>query len=257
MPFGQCKLCCNVGKFARAHLVPKAFYEFRGGIGPHYIFSNKSDSRPKKSPAGIYDEELICRECEARLAYLDDYAAKMLKPWPRRSQLLRDESGLIIRVPGESTGGYSIIGVNVDRLKLFFSFLAWRCATTVREEFSIKLPADKILRLEKSLTSTDPSIADLFIIGSRYSNRNWKATFSPWPRAPKVGQPINFVMYGLRFLIHFEPPDVPSELLLGHNPNWPIIFDEFKGSRLHQVALSMARKHGGPWARLKSRQMSA
>jgi hypothetical protein len=253
MAIGQCKFCGKDRQFARAHIIPRSFYKINQADGPNYIYSSKSDRGPKRSPSGIYDEGLICLECESKLAYLDTYAANKLKPWPRRSQLFKDETGFILKIPGQSAGGYWLKDINIERLKLFFCFLVWRCARTTREEFSIELPGKLTLRLETALKSRDVQEAEIYVFGARYSDRKWTATYSPWPRTFKDDKPINFVMYGLRFLVHFQKPIELPELSLGHTAAWPIIFDEFKGSKLHKITMQMATKHPNPWASLQSR----
>jgi hypothetical protein len=251
MAVGICKFCKLERQFARAHIIPKSFHA-RSDIGPLHIYSNKSGRRPTRSQTGIYDEEMMCIGCEAKYAYLDGYAARILKPWPRRSQLIKDDAGFILKIPGpQSPGGYWLHAIDADRLKLFFCFLMLRCAKSSREEYRISLSEEILARLETAMKNNDADVADIYVIGSRYLDRRNTGTFSPWPRAPKKGAPINFVMLGLRFLVHFEvPPELP-ELSLTRGKSWPIIFDEFKGSKLHDVAMRMVSKFPSPWAQLR------
>jgi hypothetical protein len=256
MALGQCKFCGEKRHLVDAHIIPKAFYDFHARQGPHYIFSTKLPHGPKKAPVGIYDDHLLCRECESRFAYLDTYAAQKLKPWPRRSQLIRDETGFVMR-PENSPGGYWLRDINFDRLKLFFCFLVWRCARTDREELAITLPSDVVTRLELALNEMDANKADIHVIGSRYANRKYTSLFSPWPRSPKVGGPINFVMYGLHFVVHFQPHEELAEFALGKETNWPIIFQQFKGTRLHELSMRLVKNSRDPWAGLRKRGLVA
>jgi hypothetical protein len=251
MTMGICKFCNLEGRFARAHIIPQSFYA-RSDIGPLRIYSNKSGTAPKRSQAGIYDTELICMSCEAKYAYLDSYAAEKLKPWPRRSQLIKDEAGFILKVPEQHPGGYWLHKIDADRLNLFFCFLTLRCAKTSREEYRITLSADVSIRLESALQNKDADSAEIYVFGSRYFDRRNTGTFSPWPRSPKDNTPLNFVMFGLRFLVHFQAPSKLPELSLRKGQSWPIIFDEFKGSKLHRVAMNMVSKFPSPWARLRT-----
>jgi hypothetical protein len=253
MPSGRCKFCGMVRRFARAHIIPKSFYGINASQGANFIYSGKQSNKPKKSPSGIYDEELLCLECESKFSYLDTYAGQKLKPWPRRSQLIKDDNGFIMKPPGESKGGYWLKDIKIDRLKLFFCFLTWRCARTIREELSVKLSEDIVLKLESSLKSLNADSANIHVLGSRFSDRRSVPLFSPWPRSPKPEQPINFVMFGLHFLVQFQAPDELPELYLGYGPQWPIIFDEFKGSKLHQIAMRMVTAHPSPWMGLRAR----
>jgi len=252
MAIGNCNFCNLRGRFARAHIIPKSFYA-RSDVGPLHIYSSKLGRAPKRSPVGVYDNELICVSCEAKYAYLDNYAAEKLRPWPRRSQLFKDETGFILKIPGQHLGGYWLHKIDADRLKLFFCFLTLRCAKTSREEYRITLPTDVSLRLERALQNKDASVAGIYVFGSRYFDRKSTGTFSPWPRSPKGDKPLNFVLLGLRFVVHFQVPSELPELSLGSGPSWPIIFDEFKGSKLHKIAVDMVSKFPSPWAGLRTR----
>jgi hypothetical protein len=257
MAFGACKFCGEERELVDAHIIPKSFYDFRARQGPHYIFSAKLNHGPKKAPVGIYDDHLLCRECEGKFAYLDTYAAQKLKPWPRRPQLIRDETGFIIKLPDGSRGGYWLRDINVDRLKLFFCFLVWRCARTDREELAIALSDDVIYRVEGALKNKDASRADIHVVGSRYSERKYTSLFSPWPRSPAIGAPVNFVMYGLHFVVHFRAPEEVPEIALGASADWPIIFQEFKGTRLHELSMRLVKNSRDPWAGLRKRGLVA
>lgn len=251
MGVGVCKFCNLNARYARSHIIPKAFY-VRSDLGPLHIFSNQLEHEPKRSPVGVYDSELICRACEATYEYLDSYAAEKLKPWPRRSQLFKDDIGLILKFPDGRLGGYWLTKVDANRMKLFFCFLTLRCAKTTREEYRITIPSEISRRLEEALRLQDASIADIHVLGSRFFDRKYVGTFSPWPRSPTASKPLNFAMLGLRFLVHFQTPDELPELCLGSGPNWPIIFDEFRGSNLHRIAVNMVSKFPSPWAGLRT-----
>ena len=256
MTIGQCKFCGLTREFAEAHIVPKTFYGLKEGPGPLYVYSN-SRRRPVRSPIGIYDDNLICLVCESKYAYLDSYAAEKLKPWPKRSQLLRDKSGFILKLPGRSAAGYWLRDFDANRLGLFFCFLTLRCALTNRREFSINAPKEIIAKLEQALLYGDASKADLHIIGSRFSDSECRPVYSPWPRSVSGLKPLNFVIYGLRFLVHFQPLDDTQELSLGASYEWPIVFDDFKGSQLHKVTVGMVGKHPDPWSGQRTRGLVA
>jgi hypothetical protein len=123
-----CKLCGMVTKLASSHIIPRSFYQTVLGhpSGPARIISSVESVRPKRSPAGEYDPELLCVECEASLSPYDDYAHELLVTRPPDAE---------IRVTGELLA-YRYTEVDIEKLRIFFITLIWRMHATQREMFT-------------------------------------------------------------------------------------------------------------------------
>jgi hypothetical protein len=245
-----------MGTFAQAHIVPRAFYE-TSPEGPLHLFSGRAGEMPKRLPIGTYDDGIICRPCEAKYSYLDNYAAKTLKPWPRRSQLFRDQDGFIIKLDGLSAG-YYLKNFDARRLILFFAFLLWRMAVTTRPEMHLKLGATLVGQLRTAVIERCDEKIKLWIYGTRFSDRRWKFVFSPRAKHEGEDVTINMEFFGFKFIINSRHNLELDEFALSRKPNWPILFEEFRTSDLYKFARSITEKQQDPWKGLrKSRNKKA
>ena len=74
-----CRLCNQTGKFTKSHIIPEAFFrELRIENVPPTKISNTLGRFPKRSPIGVYDQEILCEECEPKFSTMDDYGIKVL-----------------------------------------------------------------------------------------------------------------------------------------------------------------------------------
>ena len=74
-----CRLCGNPGKFVKAHAIPEAFFRVLRAEGETpLIVSNTANTFPKRSPIGVYDEGILCDQCEPLFDHIDDYGSQVL-----------------------------------------------------------------------------------------------------------------------------------------------------------------------------------
>lgn len=73
----QCKFCHQERKLIEAHVIPRSFFEI-DLANPPRLASNKDGVFPKRSPAGMYDTQLVCEDCERLFSPFDDYAQRLL-----------------------------------------------------------------------------------------------------------------------------------------------------------------------------------
>ena len=115
----RCKLCGHdVAALRRSHIIPKSLYgsALDDPKCPMRIHRGSSDLWPPRSRIGVYDQNLLCDDCEASLSKYDDYACRIF---------LRTKPTETIRVEGEElVARYD--DVDVDRLRVFFLCLLWR-----------------------------------------------------------------------------------------------------------------------------------
>lgn len=75
---GKCRMCCLQKPLVKAHVIPEAFFRplrdeqqapriYTAGIEP-----------PKRAPIGIYDETILCKDCEKKFDAIDSYGAQVL-----------------------------------------------------------------------------------------------------------------------------------------------------------------------------------
>lgn len=133
---------CNQNKSSiRAHVIPESFFrDLRAGQNTLKLISNVDGVHPKRMPIGVYDEEMLCQECEYKFQALDDYAAKLLIGNSEIEELR--QNGSVI--------GYKIPQVDYGLLKRFVISLLWR-ASISKQDFYRKVDLGVLEVLAKKL----------------------------------------------------------------------------------------------------------
>jgi hypothetical protein len=72
----HCRYCGQPEKLIKAHVIPEAFFrELDDGTGAPLLVSGSPGEFQKRVPIGVYDQTMLCAECEANFAATDSYAA--------------------------------------------------------------------------------------------------------------------------------------------------------------------------------------
>jgi hypothetical protein len=127
-----CKFCSATNKpLVKAHIVPQSFY---GVVKGQPLAGLRSEfSKPRWAWTGVYDNELLCSDCEASFAKLDDYAFNALFERPSKSSppSLR---GVDLFPDQLRPVAFRIPGADPERLKLFVYSMFWRAHVSIRNE---------------------------------------------------------------------------------------------------------------------------
>lgn len=230
-----CKLCLQEKKLIRAHIIPDFFYRNLGLYIPdsngqgrvHKAEFNDKKFYSKKSglPTGIYDTNILCKECDNLIGVFEDYAKKVLF----------DGS---IKLPGhsfqklidkDSSVEYAYLtGLDYHKFKLFMISIFWRAS--ISNLFSgIKLePTDeeiiRLMILENSgkeeidyavvlFNLNDPQITSQIITDIKPIIKHGVSHYA-------------FIAGGLAFYFYPKSKSIPSEhyqLLLTKNGNLVIL----------------------------------
>ncbi|MCX4193124.1 hypothetical protein [Methylophaga sp. OBS1] len=122
-----CKGCNQDKKLVKAHVIPESFFrDLRADEKTLKLISNVEGVHTKKTPIGVYDKEILCRECEDKFQTLDDYAAKLLIVNSEIEEL--KQNGALV--------GYKIPNVDYGLLKRFIISLLWRASISKHEFYS-------------------------------------------------------------------------------------------------------------------------
>jgi hypothetical protein len=120
----KCRYCCDKKKLVKAHIIPEAFFRrLRDGQDSPRMFSNKAGEYPKRAPIGVYDTQILCKDCELIFGDWDNYAQDILREEPKNSSPILNGSQVV---------GYQINSYNYDLLKLFFISLSWRASVSAQ-----------------------------------------------------------------------------------------------------------------------------
>jgi hypothetical protein len=147
-----CKFCHQEGKLIEAHVIPRSFFEIEPGNLPR-VASNKNGVFPKRAPAGIYDPQLVCENCERLFSRFDDYAQRLL--------LTNREAANPIYLEKQAIA-YVYEQYDYKDLKLFFLSLLWRVSEASHYFYqNIKLgPHESQVR--QALIDSDPRDSDFY-----------------------------------------------------------------------------------------------
>lgn len=151
----KCKLCDEDKKLVKAHIIPRSLYKplLEGGQ-PLSVLSTSPTSRPKKSRIGIYDNEIVCQDCEKIFSPWDDYAQKVLLAEPKEEDFLIDMGQKL---------AFKMVADYV-KLKLFFISLLWRASKSKVDFFKrINIrPSEE--QLKKMILLGNPGNFDNFAV---------------------------------------------------------------------------------------------
>lgn len=143
---GICKLTGSPGKFANAHILPRALTRLsRSG---EKAIETSLGARPLNRPQTWYDNSLVIQEGEKILESIDTPAIAALRKhklvWSAFNcdapfgpdDLIQIDSSLALRQVDISSA---------EQIRLFFLSVVWRAAASSRPEFAHVLIADEIL----------------------------------------------------------------------------------------------------------------
>ena len=129
-----CQLCGEDKKLIKAHITPKCLNRLIQELYPaeHMIkISKKPGTYPKRTPAGEYDDSILCAACDNHvLGSLDTYAGELLGK--------KIYMNTITKYPiMNATQQYCIIPeYDYSSLKLFFLSVLWRMSVSTRPSFT-------------------------------------------------------------------------------------------------------------------------
>lgn len=119
-----CKFCGQNKKLIKAHIIPECFWVSSGEkSSSQYLVTPLKEEFPRRRPIGIYDQNLVCLECEQIWNDYDTYSCELLS---------NQFQGKLNEYEGFKW--YVIDSYNYSNLKLFFMSLLWR-ASASKEKF--------------------------------------------------------------------------------------------------------------------------
>lgn len=122
-----CKGCKQDKKLVKSHIIPASFFrDLMAGEDHLKLISAANKGMAKRSRLGIYDQNILCRDCEDKFQRPDAYAA----------ETLISRNGQDPITDGKYVAGYRLMGVDCDLLKRFFVGVLWRESISSAEFFS-------------------------------------------------------------------------------------------------------------------------
>src|SRR5262245_49116185 len=148
----QCKFCREDRKLVEAHVISRSFFEIEPA-NPPCLASNKEGVFPKRSPAGMYDTQLVCEGCERLFSPFDDYAQRLLLANREAAKPISD---------GQQVVAHIYQSYDYHKLKLFFVSLTWRASESSHSFYQhIGLgPHEPMIR--KAISESNPGAANFY-----------------------------------------------------------------------------------------------
>lgn len=118
-----CRLCGASSGFVKSHIIPEAFFRvLRNGKEAPLIISGVAGQVPKTSRIGVYDQEILCGNCEEKFLQWDTYGIDVL--------LNRFDHFFNPILKDEKIVGYE--APHIDKVKLldFLTSVMWRASVS-------------------------------------------------------------------------------------------------------------------------------
>ena len=91
---GVCRVCNQEKNLIEAHIIPESFFmEIDAPEQPSILIEGNKESYIKRRPKGIYDQNILCLDCEKRFKLADDYAQVLLLKSQDKRKILLDGRG--------------------------------------------------------------------------------------------------------------------------------------------------------------------
>jgi hypothetical protein len=134
----MCRLCLQDKPLVKAHIVPRFMYQelfdknkMLVQFEPHKALDSPN-YRPRKIPAGEYDPDILCRDCDGGIIGKDyeDYARKVLYGG---KLLLKDHVEVENLLSIEGATITQLRNIDYRKYKLFLLSILWRASISSRE----------------------------------------------------------------------------------------------------------------------------
>ena len=238
----NCKGCGENKKLIKAHIIPESFWVgLRDGDTPPKLMTDKEGVYPKRLPIGVYDKNILCRDCEDKFQAVDDYAQQLL---------LREESNQEVLKHNGTIAGYKIENFDYTLLKLFFVSILWRASVSTHDFYNridIGPFADTAKQLIWDCSAGDPE--DFSCVLAKFTDEELRKFFMDPHRQRTEG--INyyrFYLYGYVLYIKVDKRQTPNffkPFVIKENEPLIIIGRDINRSKEYPVLVNVAQKANG------------
>lgn len=177
----KCRLCGKDGKLIKAHIIPEAFFRrARQDDKNPRLITDDPNTFPKRSPIGVYDQEILCKDCEPKFAQVDDYGVQVL---------LNRFHELFLPVAYENLIVFQAEHIDNDLLLRFLIATLWRASVSTHTFYKdISLGQFELLAKLTILNQKHPVPNQFSAILSRWVTDKetalaTKALLNPYPSA--------------------------------------------------------------------------
>lgn len=233
----KCKGCNEEKKLVKAHIIPESFFsDLRDGDNPLALLTNTSGIYPKRANKGIYDKNILCRDCEDIFQTVDNYGQKILLH-SEQEQLI--SNGIV--------AGFKVDQFDYKLLKLFFLSILWRSSVSTHKFYSKIALGPFEDAVKKLIWNNSPGAPDEFscILAKFTDEKIGKIILNP--HRDKLDQ-INYYRFYLSGYILYIKVDKRHSssfykpFVINKNDPLIIIARDIKNSKEYQILLDIIRK---------------
>lgn len=159
-----CRGCGEDKKLIKSHAIPEAFFKSMiSGGKPPQLMSDASGVHPKKSPIGVYDNGILCRDCEDKFQIMDDYAQNLLLKNEKEHEEIVHKNKVI---------GYEIKSINTSLLRQFFIGVLWRASISTHDYYKkVNLGSYEKIARELIWTSSPGDKDEFSFVLAKFSDK--------------------------------------------------------------------------------------
>jgi hypothetical protein len=220
---GTCKLCSQVKELVRAHIIPRSFSLGAKGQSKQLLEARQHDTKDVQLwQNGVWDDEILCEDCEGRFGSWDDYGFQVLGNPPGNDVLPRN---------GSEMQAFVIKDVDYSRLKLFVLGVLWRASASSQPFFGRIQLGKHEPRIADMIRSQDAGPYDEFpVVLARLVGQRWpNATYAPYRQRTPEGLNFNILFLpSIKIMVKVDrrllPPTLEPVVLKPQPENvvWPM-----------------------------------
>ena len=247
-----CRVCNS--PTIRAHLIPRAFARDMRKGGSDLRMGSIDQTGYTSSKSGVFDDAILCADCDGKLGVLDDYAVTFCRRF--------EDERVMIKEPNRSDM-FFIDSVDTDKLVRFAASVCWRHSISKRHEAStIQLGPFERQFQAVSFGETDVALEPALIIWANQTKNIdiKKLAFSPTMHRQYGLRFCSMILGGVSFVLKVDRRPLPSAVkLLAVNGKTMIVsgYKPFDGSYeshemmkiVRNMTAARARSHRPPAAK--------
>jgi hypothetical protein len=170
--FGRCRLCDQERPLVDAHIIAEGYFRRLGRFGGVNRLLKETDY-PKKSWIGVYDQGILCAECDGVFSPWENYAQELLDS---------DLSHFQPVPPKGKPVAFTCQTFEYHKLKLFLISLLWRASISTHHFFEKVDIGPYETRAKALIRAKDPSDPTEFaVVLQKFDHEVGEAIFDPVP----------------------------------------------------------------------------
>jgi hypothetical protein len=234
-----CKGCHRDVKLIKAHAIPEAFFVgLRNDQDPPRVITDTKGVFPKKAPIGVYDNGILCRDCEDMFQIVDDYGQHLL---------LKEEENHIELFHNGNVAGYKVEQVDYKLLKLFALSVLWRASISTQPFYAKVTLGPYEEEIKELIWKGDPGKPDQFsfVISKFRDAEVGRAILDPHRERWEGINYCRIYMYGYVFYIKVDKRPTPklfSKFVVADGEPLIIIGRDIHNSKEYPVMISVVNK---------------